>query len=202
MAMVRTAGTLTQAAVLAFLFGSVLGSATAGEATAVPAKGDMEVRKKFAELSAKVNDQPEIRKLKEELESAQKVYQTAFDAAMTKEDAELMSAYRSWREATMERFQTPPSGRAKTKEISGYDKLTDEEKKRLFEARKQAAEAPAVKDARQKRNAAKSEDERKVAETEYKTEMRKAMLEIDPKLGDLLDKLEGKEKSPANANQH
>ena len=149
--MLRTAGTLTQAAVLAFFLASMLESATAVEATnaVVPVKGEMDVPKKFAELSAKVNDQPEIRKLKADLEAAQKSYQTAFEAAM-----------------------------------------------------KQAAEAPAVKDARQKRNAAKSEDERKVAETEYKTELRKAMLEIDPKLGDMLDKLEGKEKPPVDANKH
>ena len=204
MAMLRTAGTLTQAAVLAFFLASMLESATAVEATnaVVPVKGEMDVPKKFAELSAKVNDQPEIRKLKADLEAAQKSYQTAFEAAMTKEDAEIMSAYRSWKEAAMESFQHPVSGVAKAKVTSGYDKLTDEEKKRLFEARKQAAEAPAVKDARQKRNAAKSEDERKVAETEYKTELRKAMLEIDPKLGDMLDKLEGKEKPPVDANKH
>lgn len=200
--MLRTTGRLTRTAALALLFGSVLGSATGAETTAVPAKGDMEVRKKFAELSAKVNTQPEIRKLKEELETAQKAYQTAFEAAMTKEDADVMSAYRSWKDATMERFQTPLSRIAKTKVTSGYDKLTEEEKKRLFEARKQAAEAPAVKDARQKRNSAKTEDERKAAETEYKSELRKAMLEVDSKLGDLLDKLEGREKPPVDANKH
>lgn len=184
--------------VFTLLFGGVLGAATAGEATnaPVPMKDTTEIQKRFAELSAKVNGQTEIRKLREELESAQKAYQAAFEEAMTKEDAEIMSAYRSWREAAMEHFHNPPAEVSRTKESSGYDKLTDEEKKRLFEARKQAGEAASVKDARQKRNAAKTEDERKAAETEYKAELRKAMLEIDSKLGDLLDKLEGREKPP------
>lgn len=202
--MPRAIQRLIPSVLFALLFVRVLAAETAGEANAapVPPKNEMEIRKKFSELSAKVNEQPEIKKLKEELESAQKAYQMAFEAAMTKEDAEVMAAYRSWRESAMDRFHNPPSGISRAKEVSGYDNLTDEEKKRLFEARKQAGEAPAVKDARRKRNAAKTEDERKAAETEYKTELRNAMLGTDSKLGELLDKLEGREKAPVDSTKN
>ena len=200
--MLRATQRLIPSFVFALLFGCVLEAVAAEETANAQGNEKVEIWKKISKLSEKVNGQPEIRKLKEDFESAQKAYQTAFAAAMTKEDAEVMSAYRSWREDATNRFQNPASRVLKTKEASGYDTLTDGEKKRFFEARKQAGDAPSVKDARLKRNAAKTEDERKSAEAEYKTELRKSMLATESELEPLLDKLEGKKKPPEDANKH
>lgn len=154
-------------------------------------KDAMELRKKFAEASKEISEEPELKKLKADLDKAQKAYTEAFEAAMAKKNPELLAKYKELREAGMERFRGPrPEAAVKT--ASGYDTLSEEEKKKLFEARKQAMESPALKDARQKRNAAKTEEERKAAEQEYKTALRAAMLEVDTKLEGLLDKLEGK----------
>lgn len=161
--------------------------------TVLPASDQeaMEVRKKFMEVSKEINELPDLKKLKAEVDNAQKAYTEAFEAAMTKKDPELLAKYKEQRDASMERFRAmrPDAG---SKTPSGYDTLSEEEKKKLFEARKQAMESPVLKDARQKRNAAKTEEERKAAEQEYKTALRTAMLEIDEKLEGLLDKLEGK----------
>jgi DNA repair exonuclease SbcCD ATPase subunit len=156
-----------------------------------PQKEEMEVRQKVMEASKEINGSPELKKLKADLDNAQNAYTEAFEAALVKKDPELAAKYKQLREATMERFRAPrPEAAAKLP--SGYDTLSEEEKKKLFEARKQAMESPALKDARQKRNAAKTEEERKTAEQEYKTALRSAMMEVDAKLEGLLDKLEGK----------
>lgn len=160
-------------------------------------KNAMELRKKFAEASKEISEEPELKKLKADLDKAQKAYADAFEAAMAKKDPALLAKYKEMREVGMERFRAPrPEAAAKAP--SGYDTLSEEEKKKLFEARKQAMESPALKDARQKRNAAKTEEERKAAEQEYKAALRNAMLGVDAKLEGLLDKLEGKaEAKPA-----
>ncbi len=150
----------------------------------------MELQKKFMEASKEINEEPALKKLKADLEKAQKAYTEAFEAALAKNDLELLAKYKELREAGMERFHAPRPEAAKVP--SGYDTLSEEERKKLFETRKQAMESPALKDARQKRNAARTEEERRAAEQEYKTALRKAMLAVDAKLEGLLDKLDGK----------
>lgn len=127
------------------------------EENAIPAgisasqKEEMEVRKKFIEASKEINAEPELKKLKADLDKAQKAYTEAFEAAMAKKDPELLAEYKEQREASIERFRAsrPKAG---AKFATGYDTLSEEEKKKLFEARKQAMDSPSLKDARQKRN--------------------------------------------------
>lgn len=160
-----------------------------------------EVRKSWAELSSKVNELPDLKKLRDDLEKAQQSYTEAFEAAMKKEDAELFEKYRALREEEMERFNQNRVRAAPAAASSGYNQLSEEEKKQVYELRKQAMNAPTVKDAREKRNAATTDEARKAAESEYKAALRKAMLESDEKLAPLLDKLDGKSNpSPSPAS--
>lgn len=143
-----------------------------------------EVRKKFAELSKKINEQPEIMKLRADFEAAQKAYSAAFEAAAMREDPKLYEEYKALRPGVPRAI---PSDNERS--VSAYDQLSEEQRKAVAAVRKQAMEAPAVKDARKKRNEAKDENERKAAEKEHRAALKAAMLAIDKDLKQALDVL-------------
>lgn len=141
---------------------------------------------RFSELSKKVNEQPEIGELRTKFEEAQKAYRTAFEEAFRKEDAALWDEYQAWRQSMDQRRHSRGIAREK-KETSPYDKLSDAQRKQLAQARKQAMLSPAVKEARSQRNAAKTEEERKTAEQDYRAALKSAMLAANPDIEEVID---------------
>lgn len=141
----------------------------------------VEIRRKFSELSRKVNELPELKKLKAEVEKAQQAYAAAFEAAMAKEDAEIMAKYRSLFEARIERLQ----GKRENLPASAGGEAGD--RKRLADAQRAAMTTPGVREALQKWNAAQSDGEREAAKAEYLKVLRKAMIEADPGLKSALE---------------
>jgi len=142
-----------------------------------------EAMKRFAELSKKVSQQPELQKLKKQFDESRRAYFDALSDAIAKEDAELMQRMQSLRGGSI-----PLPGLSNP--LPEYSRLTKAEATQLTNARIAAQEAPGVKDARASRNAAKTEDERRSLDAEYKKALSAAMLKADPKLSDVLKKLE------------
>jgi hypothetical protein len=158
-----------------------MGTMRAEDQTAPAApQQSVEIRRKFSELSRKVNELPELKKLKAEVEKAQQAYAAAFEAAMAKEDAEIMAKYRSLFEARIERLQ----GKRETLPASTGGEAED--RKRLADAQRAAMTTPGVREALQKWNAAQTEGEREAAKVEYLEVLRKAMIEADPGLTSVL----------------
>lgn len=164
------------------------------EASAVPVSEQerSEILREFSDLSRKINENPEISALREKLREAHLAYQTAFDAAAAKENPQLLAKYKALNESRIGRTWNPSLHGNIARAPSGYDALSDEEKKRLGEVRSQAAEKEAVKAARKKRNEAKTEEERSQAEVEYRQALREAIIGADAGIRALIDKMEGK----------
>lgn len=149
----------------------------------------MAIRRRFVELSKEASKQPEIQKLKAQADEAMTTYRKALEAEITKQDAEIVGKYQALMEDVRERMKMPGAAKS-SRTSSGFDSLTEDEKKKLFAARQKAVDTPEVAAARQKRNTAKTEEERKTAEKEYKDALHQAMLDTDKDLKGLLDKLE------------
>lgn len=149
------------------------------------AQQNLEVRQRYRELEMKVAEQPEIKKMKEEAMAAQKAYAAAFEAALVKADAELVEQYKNLKVPRRSDIGKP--GDKPAASAPPRTRFTDEQKAQLSAARQKAMENPVVKEARQKRNNAKDEEERKTAEAEYKAALDKAVLEINKDLAPLLE---------------
>lgn len=145
------------------------------------------------EVSRKVNAEPEVANLRSIAEKTRKSYQEAFETAMRKEDPKILKQFRSIQDGTLERYKSRyrhKGGPIDRPASSSYSRLTEAEKKQLDAARREATKSRVVKEARQRRNEAKDEDERVKAVVAYKEALNKAMIEADEEMENLLKKLE------------
>lgn len=155
------------------------------------ARQNLEIRRRFAELSRKVNELPEVQALKAEVEKAQAAYAEAFEAALAREDPEILKQYRSVFEARIVRLQE------KKAQVDGAPGAASEGgqnadgQKRIAEAQRKAMLAPGVQEALKKWSSATSEAERTAAKATYSEILRKAMLEVDPSLKPVLSESVG-----------
>lgn len=156
-------------------------------AASSPQPQSVEIRRKFSELSRKVNALPELRSLKAEVEKAQQAYAAAFEAAMAKEDPEIMAKYRSLFEARIERLQ----GKKGNLSPAAGSEVEADDRRRLANAQRAAMTASGVREALEKWNAAQTDEAREAAKTEYLKVLRKAMIEADPGLRPALLESEG-----------
>lgn len=163
-----------------------------------PQQQGLEIRRKFAELSRKVNELPELKVLKMDVERAQAAYSAAFEAAMAKEDSHILAQYRGLFESRIQRLrvarQALPGLTAKTE-----TPISENDVKRLGEAQKKAMGAAGVQEALKNWNAAGTEEQREVAKAQYLSALRSAMIEADPSLKPLLVEA-GAEASPVSAD--
>jgi hypothetical protein len=150
----------------------------------------MDLQKKFAEATTEINENPEVKKLKEAIERAQKAYMEAVEKEMAKKDPVLLENYKQMRDARMEwmksQFQTTKA------QPTGFDSLSEAEKTKVSDARRQAMDSASVREAKGKRNAAKTAEERTAADRAYKAALRGEMMKIDKELGPLIEKVEAK----------
>lgn len=147
------------------------------------ARQSLEIRRRFAELSRKVNELPELQALKADVEKAQAAYAEAFEVALAKEDPEILKQYRALFEARMERLQGKKiqvdAASAVSAAKGGQNAA---EVKQIAEVQQKAMLSPAVREALQKWSSATNDEERTAAETAYAEILRKTMIEIDPAL--------------------
>lgn len=147
---------------------------------------------RYSEMSVKINERPEIKALREKAEAAQAEYMSAFDKAAAEEDPKLLQEWKVFQ------GETQSGSRSGSAASRGYDSLSDDEKKRLADLTSQVVGDPAVKAARAARRDAKTDEERKSAQTEYRSAIRKAILEIDKSAEAIFNKMDGK--APAGSD--
>jgi hypothetical protein len=153
------------------------------------ARKSLEIRQRFAELSRKVNELPELLALKVEVEQAQAAYSEAFEAALAREDPEILRQYRGLFEARIKRLQEKKPQSDQPVGAMAEVGQNSSEKGQIAAARKKAEVSPAVQEVLQKWSSAKSDEERGAAKAAYVEALRKAMIESDPSLKSIL--LEG-----------
>lgn len=143
-----------------------------------------EVLKAHSELVLKLNERTDIKELKVQLNLAQARYVKALEGAIEKEDPKLLENYKALRAS---RGQT-----ASTKVPQGFSALSKEEKDKLKAARDKAIKQESVQEARKKKDAAMTIEERKLADSAYDKALRAAILKEDATLVDVLAKFDGK----------
>ncbi len=147
---------------------------------------------RISQLREKINEEPEIASLHEQMVAAQKTHQEAFEAALGKENPRLLNQYQAECAAMMKRtvrsLLTSKLSEPEQMRPSGYDRLSLEERTKLNEVRRQAIELPSVKEARNKRSQAQNEEEQSRRVKEDREAIRKAMLEGDRDVGALFKK--------------
>lgn len=144
---------------------------------------------KYSEISRTVNEDPEIAALRAAMQEAQTAYREAFEAAFAKEDPDILEKYQEMHEAMRSRVGIPGREIVRRRVGGGYDDLSNKERQQLDAARRQVMESADVVEARQKRNKATTEEERRTAVEEYRQALHKAMIEADEEVEALLEKL-------------
>ena len=146
-------------------------------------------RRRFEESREKANRDPEIAKLREKAELANKAYFEAVRAKIREMDPGLEEVIQK---AMQERWKKGKGWHDKGDKEYGkkqISKLSEDEKSRLDSAQKIARSTPAVQKADEQRRAAQTPEERRAAASAYRQAMREAILAADPSLKEVLEKL-------------
>lgn len=150
-----------------------------------------EDRARFEAARKKALEDPSISSLREQAESSNRAFFDAMKARMNEIDPGLKDILQKQagenkeRPKAEKRRETPRKG----SDDKGFGSLDQADRDRLQAAREIAKQTPAVQAAEQKQTAAKTAEEREAAGTEYAKAMREAMLQADPSLADILDKI-------------
>ncbi len=146
-----------------------------------------ELRERFREAREKALDDSKVRRLREEMEKSAKAFREAMRDAMLRADPGLAEALKNWKDRPGRPGKwdkpdnRPPGG--------GFESLSEGDRQRLMDAREKAKDDPAVVAAREKRDNAKTPEERMQASKEFHDAMRAALLKQDPTLGPVLDRI-------------
>lgn len=163
-----------------------------------------EEKERFEAARKKALEDPTIRQLREKAESSNREFFEAMKAKMNEIDpglGELLKSKRGWdgKPAALkgEKGKRPgfSKGRGSSQDLSD---LSEGERQRLMAAREIAKQSPAVQTAEQNRAAASTKEERKAADEAFRKAMRDAVLQADPGLAPVLDKISpqgGKQRS-------
>lgn len=164
-----------------------------------------ELRDRFRAAKDKALQDPKVRELRERMEAAAKDFRTAMRDAMIKADPGLAEEFKKLPDERDERKDGNDDKNARpgrdgkgqggdkkwdrNGHRGGFGDLSEGERQRLMAARETAKDDPAVVAARQKRDQAKTPEERQAAAKEFHEAMRAAMLKVDPTLAPILDKI-------------
>lgn len=141
-----------------------------------------EQRQQFESAREKALADPEIAKLREKAESANRAFFEAMHKKMQEIDPGLEEILRK---AGGPHFGAGPHSRWK----KGFKSLNEDERQRLQAAREIALQTPSVQAAAEQRKLAKTPEERHAADKAYFDAMRTAILQADPSLQPTLDKI-------------
>lgn len=143
-----------------------------------------EVRERFKEAREKALQDPKIQELRAASDKANRDFFEAMRLKMQEIDPGLAEIIKK----NVDQEKRGPEGRGGGKQ-KGMQNLTDAEREQLMAARDKAKDAPAVKAARDKREAATTPADRQAAGEELHKAMNDAILKTDPALAPVLKKL-------------
>jgi len=146
-----------------------------------------EVAERFKEAREKALKDPKIQELRKASDKANRDFFEAMRIKMQEIDPGLAEIIKKNMDAKDRRG---PDGRPGGGKAKGFQNLTDAEREQLLAAREKAKDEPAVKEAREKREAATTPEERQAAGEDYHKAMNAAVLKIDPSLAPVLKKLD------------
>lgn len=138
-----------------------------------------DIRERFEKVHQKVLQDPKVKELRKKADAAAKEFRDTVRDEIRKVDPELDQMIQDH----FEKNQTKV--------------LNKEERQKLMAAREKAKENPAVKAAEAKLKDAKTPEERRNARGELREAMHKAMLEADPSLAPILEKIRPPMSSPS-----
>ena len=148
-----------------------------------------EDRKRFEDAREKALQDPKIQELRKASEKAARDFFDAMRAKMQEIDPGLADIIKkSAPEGRMGR-EMVREGREGRGGKGGFENLTEAEKEKLMAAREKAKDDPAVKAAKEKREAAATPQERQAAGEAYRQTLNETILKIDPSLESVLKKL-------------
>jgi hypothetical protein len=150
-----------------------------------------ELKERFkAAREAAMND-PKVVELRGKAEAAAKEFHAAMREEMQKIDPGLQESVRG---------MFKKDGKEKGGERRVWS-LSDGERERLEAARAKAKDMPEVKAAAEALKSADTPEVRDAARRKFQESMRSAVLEIDPSLEGILDKMKPPKKAPSKAKQ-
>lgn len=147
-----------------------------------------ELKERFKAAREAAMKNPEVVALREKAEAAAKEFHAAMREEMQKIDPGLKESLRG----------TLKENKGGGKKVWN---LTDGEKEKLEAAREKAKGSPAVAEAGEAMKAAKTPEEREAARSKFHNAMRAAVLEIDPSLEGVLEKIKPPKKGRPGPDQ-
>lgn len=150
-----------------------------------------EDRKRFEEAKEKALKDPKIQELRKASEKAAGEFFDAMRVKMQEIDPGLADIIKkSAPDGRMGREMTREGREGRDgRGGRGFENLTEAEKEKLMVAREKAKDDPAVKEAKEKRDAAATPQERQEAGEAYRQVLNETILKIDPSLEPVLKKL-------------
>ena len=151
-------------------------------ASSTPSSGDdiSALFKRFQEVTEKVKQDPKLAELKIAAEAAEKKYMDAYEAAINREEPELLNKIRLLQQQRLQ------STRERFKSQAPQANFSPDDAKRYKEARSKAESDPEVVKAAQQRDKAKNTDERAKLDARYTEILKETILKIDPGLAGVL----------------
>lgn len=137
-----------------------------------------ELRQRFETVREKVMQDPKIQELRKKADAASEEFRNAMREAMIKADPELAEAIKE---------NARRGGKRGDDRGPGLANLSEGDRQKLMAARETAKADPAVVAAEQKKEAARTPEERRAAGEEFHKAMRDALLKADPTLGPVLE---------------
>jgi 3-methyladenine DNA glycosylase/8-oxoguanine DNA glycosylase len=142
------------------------------------------VRERFQEAREKALQDPKIQELRKASDKANRDLFEAMRLKMQEIDPGLAEIIKK----NVDEEKRGPEGRGGGKQ-KGFQNLTEAEREQLMKAREKVKDDPAVKAARDKREAATTPAERQAAAEELHKAINDATLKADPSLAPVLKKL-------------
>ncbi len=151
-----------------------------------------DVRKRFEDAREKALQDPKIQDLRKASEKANREFFDAMRAKMQEIDpglGEIIKKNVPDGKMGREMARDGKDGKDGRGRFAGFENLSDAERAQLLEAREKAKDDPAVKAARDKREAATTPEERQAAGEAYRKVLNETIVKIDPSVVPILKKL-------------
>lgn len=144
-----------------------------------------EARQRFETARNQALEDPKIKELRTNVEEANR----QFFSAMRKKMMEIDPGLKEIVEKQARGSGKGPRDEKEGRRDAGFANLTDAEKEKLMEAREKAKADPTVQAAAKAKDDAATPEARKAAGEEFRKAMHVAMLNADPTLGPILEKV-------------
>lgn len=148
-----------------------------------------EVRQRFEAARNQAMEDPKIKELRTGAEEANRQFFSAMRKKMLEIDPGLKEIVEKQSRGVGKGPKDEKEGRREGGRDGGFANLTDAEKEKLMAAREKAKADPVVQAAAKAKDAAATPEARKAAGEEFRKAMHVALLNADPTLGPILEKV-------------